>query len=90
MNVLLVVAGLGLVFIAYGLATLYQSRSARSPGADANQALRLRFNNVFAMMTDQRRSAMLAGLQRKHDLDLEGAMHKALDQRDTDTRSWRT
>jgi hypothetical protein len=49
----------------------------------------LRFRNVFAMMSEERRQAMIASYVRKYNCNREEAMRHALEQRDRDVRSWR-
>ena len=48
-----------------------------------------RFRNVFAMMSEERRQAMVDRYANKYRCGGEDAMWHVLDERDRDVRSWR-
>lgn len=61
----------------------------RNPLRRTMSSTELRFRNVFAMMSEERRKAMIESYARKYRCGREDAMGHALEQRDRDVRSWR-
>lgn len=77
------------VIFACLLALAVNGVRLRNPLRRSMSTTELRFRNVFAMISEERRQAMIASYVRKYNCNREEAMRHALEQRDRDVRSWR-
>ncbi|KQZ99578.1 hypothetical protein ASD64_14700 [Mesorhizobium sp. Root157] len=61
----------------------------RNPFRRKVSSTELRFRNVFGMMGEERRQALIDSYCKKYKCNREQAMRHALEERDRDARSWR-
>lgn len=83
-----VLAAVAVMFLIL-LALAVNGVRLRNPLRRTISSTELRFRNVFAMMSDDRRQSLIDSYSHKYHCGRAEAMRHALEQRDRDVRSWR-